>query len=415
MKRNLTLAVLSFVALLASSAFAAGAQPVAVYTFTCNGSPLSRIGACPEGAIPYSLLQGSDGNSYGNTQMSSQGKSDTGGTVFSLTPAGKVTVLHTFLAGADKTFANGSNPGLLVEGSDGKLYGSTIYGGINGGEGFIGDGVLFRVNKKGSGFQVIHKFCSETNCADGITTTALLAAPDGNLYGTTFAGGTGSCSGGGCGTIFKITPSTGAYEVVFSFPDETTDGYEPTSLIVGPNGSLYGNSGRLFEYTPSTVVFQIVPVSFPLVNGLQSGGAVEVVGANGNFYGLYGVFTLSSAGLFEVDTDGSNVQLFPFYTTKDGDGTPDGLVLGSDGNFWMADFNGSTGYGDIISLSSSDGAVLQTFTPFSSTAAVGAYPAGIVQAKDGTFWGTSTDFGKASKGHFAAGVAFSLNAGLPPR
>ena len=89
--------------------------------------------------------------------------------------------------------------------------------------------------------------------------------------------------------------------------------------------------------------------------------------------------------------------------------------MASDDNFWMADFNGNSGYGDIISLSSSNGTVLQTFTPFSTTAAVGAYPAGIVQAKDGTFWGTTTDFGKAPNGHFAAGVAFSLNAGLPPR
>jgi uncharacterized repeat protein (TIGR03803 family) len=414
MKRNTPVAIL-FALLLASSAYAAGAQPVTVYTFACRGSAFWRIGPCPEGAIPYSLLQGSDGNFYGNAQMSSEGKSDTGGTVFSLTPAGKLTVLHTFTGGANNTFANGSNPGLLVEGSDGKLYGSTIYGGINGGEGFIGDGVLFRLNKDGSGFRVIHRFCSEANCTDGVTTTALLAGADGKLYGTTFAGGTGSCSGSGCGTIFKITPSSGAYEVVFNFPDETTDGYEPTNLIVGPNRSLYGNSGRLFEYTPSTGVLQIIPVDFPLINGQQSAGAVQVVGANGNFYGLYGVLGLEGTGLFEVETDGSHLQLFPFYTTRDGAGSPDGLILASDDNFWMADFNGNSGYGDIISLSSSNGTVLQTFTPFSTTAAVGAYPAGIVQAKNGTFWGTTTEFGKVSNGHFAAGVAFSLNAGLPPR
>ena len=414
MKRNTPVAIL-FALLLASSAYAAGAQPIAVYTFACKGSAFRRVGPCPEGAIPYSLLQGSDGNFYGNAQMSSEGESDTGGTVFSLTPAGKLTVLHAFTQGANNTFANGSNPGLLVEGSDGKLYGSTIYGGINGGQGSIGDGVLFRLNKDGSGFQVIHRFCSETNCTDGVGTTALLAGADGNLYGTTFGGGTGSCSGSGCGTIFKITPPSGAYEVVFNFPNETTDGYEPTNLIVGPNRSLYGNSGRVFEYTPSTGVLQIVPVDFPLINGRRSTGAVEVVGANGNLYGLYGVLGLEGTGLFEVETDGSNLQLFPFYTTRDGAGSPDGLILASDDNFWMADFNGTSGYGDIISLSSSNGTVLQTFTPFSTTAAVGAYPAGIVQAKNGTFWGTTTEFGKASNGHFAAGVAFNLDAGLPPR
>jgi uncharacterized repeat protein (TIGR03803 family) len=412
MKRNIPLAVLF--ALLASSAFGASPKPVAVYTFTCNGSAFWRIGPCPNGGIPYSLLHGSDGNFYGNAQVSSEGRSDTGGTVFSLTSSGAFKLLHTFRPGPNHTFPNGSNPGLLVEGSDGKLYGSTIYGGINGGQGFVGDGVLFRVNKNGSGFQVVHKFCSETNCTDGAGVTALVAGTDGNLYGTTFAGGTGSCSFGGCGTIFKVTPSSGAYEVVFSFPNQTTDGYEPTSLILGPDGSLYGNSGLLFRYTPATGVFQII-LKFPLINGRPSLGTAEVVGPNGNLYGLYFVAGTSGIGLFEVAVDGSNLQLFPFYNTIDGGGSPGQLILASDGNFWLADYNGSTGYGDILSLSPSDGTVLQTFTPFSTSAAVGAYPAGIIQAKDGTLWGTTTDFGDAPNGYFAAGTVFKLNAGLPPR
>jgi uncharacterized repeat protein (TIGR03803 family) len=400
--------------LLAGSAFAANPQPVVVYTFTCKGSPTQRVGPCPNGGIPYSLLQASDGNFYGNAQVSSEGESDTGGTVFSLTPRGAFKVLHTFGPGPNHTFPNGSNPGLLVEGSDGKLYGSTIYGGINGGEGFVGDGVLFRLNKNGSGFQVVHKFCSEANCTDGVTVTALAVASDGNLYGTTFGGGTGSCGGGGCGTIFRVTAHTGAYEVVFNF-NGTSDGYEPTALMRVPGGLLYGSDGKLFSYNPATGVFQIIDVKFPLGGARQSGGAPGVIGPNGNLYGLYGVWGEDGIGLSEVRLNGEDLQLFPFYNKLVDGGTPDGLLLGSDGNIWLADYHGASGYGDIISLSPSDGTLLQTFSPFATSAAVGAYPPGIIQANDGTFWGTTTDFGDAPNGYFAAGTVFKLNAGLPPR
>jgi uncharacterized repeat protein (TIGR03803 family) len=401
--KKLWLAVLF--ALLASC-YAASSQPVSI-TFTCQGSPLQRIGPCPNGGIPYSLLQGSDGNFYGIAQVSSEGGSNNGGTVFSLTSRGKVTILHTFVAGTDGTYSNGNNPGLLVEGSDGRLYGTTLRGGV-------GNGVLFRVNRNGSGFRVIHKFCSAANCTDGLAPTALVVGKDGNLYGTTFAGGTGSCSGGGCGTIFKTIPSSGTYEVVFNFPDQITDGYEPLSLILGPNGSLYGNSGPLFQYTPATGDFQVI-LKFPLVDGELSNGTAAVVGPNGNLYGLYFVIGQSGVGLFEVQPDGSNLQLFPFYNNLFGGGTPGGLLLASDGNIWLADSSGANGSGDIISLSPSDGTLLRTFTPFGTSAAVGAYPAGIIQAKNGTLCGTTTDFGKAPSGHFGAGTAFSLNVGLPPR
>lgn len=384
-----------------------GAGPDAVYTFTCNGSLLQRVGLCHNGAIPYSVLQGSDGNFYRNAQASSEGKGDQGGTVFSVTSGGTLTVLHTFYPGADKKYDNGDNPGLLIEGSDGKLYGTTIYGGV--GNGANGEGVLFRINRDGSDFRVVHKFCSQSNCSDGVVPTALVIGVDGNLYGTTIFGGATNCSGG-CGTIFRVTPYSGTYDVVFNF-NGTTDGYDPTSLILGPDGSLYGNSGHLFEYTPSTGNFQIPPLKFPSLTG----GSVALVGPNGNFYGLYGTEGKDGVGLFEVQTDGNDLQLFPFYNTIPAGGTPDGMILGSDGNFWLADFHGNDGFGDIISLSPSDGTVLQTFTVFGPPAAVGAYPAGIIQAKDGTFWGSTYDFGDAPEGHFGAGTVFSLNTGLPRR
>lgn len=405
-------------ALVAASAYAANPSPVAVYTFICNGN--AGTGSCPNGGRPDSLIQGSDGNFYGAAQDSLEGSSTpSGGSVFSLTPAGKFTLLHTFAAGTNKTYPNGNLPGFVAEGSDGKIYGTTLFGGVGGCNGYCGSGVLYRVSKTGTGFQVLHKFCSQSNCTDG-GGGAAVPNIDGNLYGASFQGGTGNCGSFyvGCGTIFRVTPPTGAYEVVFNF-NGSTDEF-PSSFIPASDGTFYGlDSGpqgqRLFHFIPATGAFQSVALNFPSPNGLPSIGSSLAFGANGNLYGLYHIYGESGEGLFEVHPDGSNLQLFPFYTTRNGGGSPDGLLLATDGNFWVANFNGSTGYGDIITLSPSTGALIQTLTPFGGTGAVGAYPAEIIQAKDGTLWGSTYQGGKASTNHFADGTVFSLNAGLPPK
>ena len=414
MRMKFSLVVL--LGLVASCAFASNSTPVVAYTFICNGNSSLDEGPCPNGANPGALIQGTDGNFYGTAQVSGGGGPNTGGgTVFSLTPAGKFTLLHTFVLGPDKNYPGGDVPGLITEGPDGKLYGTTLYGGVGGANGPDGYGVLYRVNRNGTGFRVIHEFCSETNCTDGAGGYALVNGTDGNLYGTTYYGGTN-----GGGTIFRVTPSTGAYEVVFNF-DFLSTGEEPSALTVAPDGTFYGLSvneaGRvIFHYTESTGNLTTGAVNFPLFNGLPSIPQTGLTfGPNGDVYGLYFIYGESGIGLFEVDLDGSNLQLFPFFNTIDGGGAPGGMILASDGNFWLPEYSGSTSYGDIIALSPDDGSLLQTLTPFSSKAAVGAFPAEIIETKDGILWGSTNDFGTYTTGHFAEGTVFSLNAGLPPR
>jgi uncharacterized repeat protein (TIGR03803 family) len=407
-KEKFVLAVLF--ALFASSAYAGNPVPVPVYTFICNGNGL---GPCPNGGRPDSLILGSDGNFYGAAQVTTwETGLVTGGNVFSLTPEGKFTVLHTFVAGVNKNFPDGDLPFTLIEGPDGNLYGETVYGGIDGCDGDCGYGVLFRVGRTGAGFQLVHKFCSQTNCADGYNLYnpyPMVMGTGGNLYGTTAYGGAS-----GAGTIFRVTPSSGAYEVVFNFSSSTSGQY-PSNLTVGSDGTLYGTSSGttelLFHYIPATGVLTTAPLNF---QQFSHGGGLAL-GPNGNFYGFYSIYGTNGVSLFEVEPDGSNLQIFPFYNTLSGGGSPDGLLLASDGNFWVADYNGSSGYGDIISLSPTDGSLLQTITPFGTTSSVGAWPAELIQAKDGTLWGPTEIYGTASKGHFALGTVFSLNEGLPPR
>jgi uncharacterized repeat protein (TIGR03803 family) len=410
-------------ALLVSAAYAAGPEFSAVYTFTCNGNPNQRSGACPQGGRPVSIILGSDGNFYGAAQVSMEGISEPdGGTVFSLTPGGTQKVLHTFTEGPNKEYPNGNIPALLTEGPDGKIYGQTLFGGTNSCHGYCGYGVLYRVNRDGSDFQVIHKYCSEANCADGEYPGALVAGNDGNVYGTTQAGGTGTnCDGSSCGTLFRVTPSTGAYEVVVNFT--SSNGGNPSNLMVASDGTLWGFSVGttdvvLFHYTETTGTLQSFPVNFPLIDGdLPSAPIMMTFGPNGNVYGLYEIYAIDGAGVFEVDTDGTNLQLFSFYTSSPGRGTPESMILASDGNFWVADENGisNDSSGDIITLSPADGSLIQILQPFSVTAPVGVFPVTLIQAANGVLWGTTIQYGDASGKHFGDGVVFSLNARLPPK
>jgi len=401
------LIALSLALLLGSAAaHAANPQPVAVATFACSGNKAQRVGPCPHGGEPGSLIQGSDGNFYGTTFVSSEGNQSlpNGGTVFSVTPNGKFTLLHTFLPGVKNNYPNGNHPDSITEGSDGNLYGVTFDGGVPGG------GVLYRVSRK-SGFQLIHQFCSAKNCTDGYLPETMVAGTDGNLYGLTEAGGTGNCSLG-CGTIFRVVPATGTYEVVFNF-DGHADGDLPGSLTLAPDGSLYGFSGAIFHYVPATGDFQLLPgTAFPRFNGdFGSFPTTSMVIAKGKLYGLYTIYKIGGAGLFEVNLDGSNLKLFPEYNTTPNGVTPTALLLASDGNLWVSQNLPN----NLVALSLSTGTVLKTLKPFSINAAVGAPPAALLQVKDGTLWGTTTMFGKVSAGHFGDGVVYNLNAGLPPR
>jgi uncharacterized repeat protein (TIGR03803 family) len=142
-------------------------------------------GRYPDGA----LLEGSDGVLYGTT---STGGSNDAGTIFKLKKDGTgYIVLHEFTGSAE----DGKTPrGGFVEGHDGALYGTTESGGAND------DGTAFRLNKDGSGYELLRRFTH--TAGDGQNPiAALLKASDGALYGTTQGGGDL-----GFGTIFVLRP-----------------------------------------------------------------------------------------------------------------------------------------------------------------------------------------------------------------
>jgi uncharacterized repeat protein (TIGR03803 family) len=393
-----------FIALLTCCAYAGGQQLTSVHTFVCKNP--QDTGPCPQGGNPSSLIQGSDGNFYGTAERTGRAPDGGGGLIFSLTPSGTYATVHEFAPGDNETYPYGSTPLRLIEGPGGKLYGETGLGGS------IGYGVLFRVDKTGKNYQVLQNYSVDPAAANGSSPTYLAAGNDGNVYGTTYFGGSNSCGyGNNCGTIFRVIAATGAYEVVVNFDSATTGGF-PTNLVVGPDGTFYGttivaNGSILFHYIESTGEMQTTSLVFPVVNQEATHGTVSAIGPDGNLYGTYAGYLLDGIGIFEVQLDGSNLQIHPVYTTNS-NVSPDGLVLASDGTFWMAEYYGSTGFGDIVNLSPANGSLIQTLTPFSSTSTDGGAPVQLFSATGGTLLGVSSLYGQAPKGSYAAGALFKL-------
>jgi uncharacterized repeat protein (TIGR03803 family) len=182
-----------------------------------------NFGSEPDGANPAAgLTLASNGDFYGTTTAGGASKE---GTVFKMTPADKLTLLHSFTGSSD-----GSMPiGALVQASDGNLYGTCYSGGANG------TGTAFRITTKGV-FTKIYDFAAEA--APGnigyLPRAGLIQASDGNLYGTAWQGGAFTATG----TIYQLTLA-GAGTLEASFEASTT-GFSPLgALVQGTDGRLY--------------------------------------------------------------------------------------------------------------------------------------------------------------------------------
>ena len=192
-----------------------------VFKVTLGGAftNLHNFNAGTDGAAPQAgLVQGADGNFYGTT---SGGFDSVQGTVFRITPDGRLTTLYSF-GGLD-----GARPlAGLAQFADGSFYGTTIFGGAND------FGTVFKITPGGA-LTTLHNFNYNQ---DGVyPNSTLVQAADGNFYGTTY--GSYPCSPPNCGTIFQMTPQ-GTVTTLYAF--NLTDGLEPVGLVQAADGTFYG-------------------------------------------------------------------------------------------------------------------------------------------------------------------------------
>jgi uncharacterized repeat protein (TIGR03803 family) len=145
-----------------------------LYSFCALGYP------CADGDAPAAgLIQGADGDFFGTT--SAGGGIYNGGTIFKITAGGTFTTLHTFCT-AGPPCTDGREPSSgLVQGADGDLYGTTLYGGAYS-DHRAGGGTIFKISPGGL-LTTLYTFCNQSVCPDGASVDALILATDGNFYG----------------------------------------------------------------------------------------------------------------------------------------------------------------------------------------------------------------------------------------
>jgi uncharacterized repeat protein (TIGR03803 family) len=278
----------------------------------------SQGGECTDGSGPSApLMQATDGSFYGTTQFGGIDGYD--GTVFRVTPDGALTTIHTFCS--ESNCADGYNPVAgLIQTADGNFYSTTQWGGANG------LGTVFKITPDGT-LTTLYAFCSIRNssgyCADGLDSEApLVQATDGNLYGTTFAGGAYDV-----GTAFKITLS-GTLTTLHSFDSSEGDGIY-AGLIQATDGNLYGTAendgagtncypgcGTVFRMTTGGTVTTLHNFKGAAGEGWGPNAAL-VQDTNGSFYGLT-VFGGSSGACYPDGCGtvfGLSVGLRPFVET----------------------------------------------------------------------------------------------------
>ncbi len=316
---------------------------------------------CPDGTGPQGgVTLGSDGNFYGTTYG---GGAHDYGTVFKITPAGKLTTLYSFPG----TAVDGANPTFPVfQASNGAFYGVTSAGGSNN------NGTFFKITSAGS-FTTLASFQSGVN---GFNPNLPTQGTDGNFYGTTHNGGPNSAC---CGVVYKAT-AAGEITVLYTFPGG--QGSSVGQLVEGSDGNFWGvtngvpfiSTGELFKVSPSG--------DFTVVHTFSGAGDAAVpvsgliVGSDGNLYGVTNAGGTANVGaIYNVNpSTGDYAVLYSFCSTgtctiygpgpvllQDTNGTFFGNTEGSsDGGSWFFSFD--TGLGPFVRTITQSGDVGATVT-----------------------------------------------------
>ena len=285
-------------------------KPSGVFTVlhTFNGT---------DGANPYApLVQGTDGNFYGTAGADlNAGINGLGGTVFKITPWGKLTGRLFFSWGSSA----GYNPfAPLIQGSDGNFYGTTVKGGTH----FLGEVFIlppygcFVVG--GISTCTLHNFAgASASTIDGAHPYGgLVQASDGNLYGTTSLW----TDTRGCGTFFRLTNPGGTnYQSLFTFGGPVCN--PQVTLIQHTNGTLYGDSenGGIGGGTFFSINVALPPLAFVslLPYSGKVGSTIEFLGQG---------FTSTSAVSFHGTAASRTVVSGTYLTATVPNGATTGIV-----------------------------------------------------------------------------------------
>ena len=361
-----------------------------LYTFT---------GGTDGGSPAAGLVFDSSGNAYGTTEY---GGANGYGTVFKLDPAGDESVLYAFTGGADgknpvadllldkngdlygtvkwggycsracgtvfkvntqgettlhqfKGDPDGSIPlaALVMDGA-GILYGTTVDGGTSNA------GTVFKLNRKGKE-TVLYSFQGSSDGAEPASRLVFDGA--GNLYGTTYHGGSNRCSSG-CGTVFKVDKKTGVHTVLYAFKGGNDGNYPNAGLVRDKSGTLFGTTSTGGSAGDGTV-FSISAagtetVLFSFTNNTLDGSyplASLVIDKQGHLYGTTWIGGYADVGVvFKCGPKGIEKRLYSFLGGNDGGNPLADVVLDAEGNaYGTTSRYGAYGAGTVFKIASMAG------------------------------------------------------------
>ena len=297
-------------------------------------------------------------------------------------------LLYSFTGGSDGGYPLG---GLLFD-KEGNLYGTTGGGGAQGYcTGGYGCGTVFKLTPSGAE-TVVYSF---TGSPDGNGPWAgLVFGNGGDLYGTTYEGGTSGNCDGGCGTVFRVTPA-GKEKVLHSFTDNPNGAGPRAGLVVGGKGNMYGTTTGGGDYPSGGTVFKVTSsgeykVLHRFVDGHAGSYAGLTLDDRDNLYGTFAGAGDDYGTVFRETTSGEEKVLYRFQGPlhKDGYLPMAGLSLDARGNLYGTTvYGGPGGYGTVFKLTpSGKESVLYSFT---NNADGGNPQAGLVRDAHGNLYGTT--------------------------
>ncbi|HMG92353.1 MAG TPA: choice-of-anchor tandem repeat GloVer-containing protein, partial [Chryseolinea sp.] len=349
-----------------------------------NGNFTNKIdfGGSTNGTVPYgSLFQASNGKLYGTTE---QGGLSNFGTIFEYNiTSGTLSAVVNF--DGSRTGNGASSRCTLMQATDGNLYGMASTGGL------AFDGVLFAYNPTNSGYVVKLSFNhgEEGKWPNG----GLVQGANGKLYGTTYLGG---ANYGGILFEYEISSGVFTKKLEFSLEQGTNPASGMTRALNGKlygvtrfGGDL--NSGVVFEYDPSTNQY-VKKASFGTAMGSPIGRLVQL--PDGNFYGVTEFGGNNSSGtLFQFDPATNNIiKKIDFAGTSNGSYPTGSLLYSGSKLYGLTREGGTNDEGVIYEFDPSNGNL--SVTKHFSSASMGANPFGnMIKASNNKFYGIARSGG----------------------
>jgi uncharacterized repeat protein (TIGR03803 family) len=413
-----TLAAALFMTFLLLNLAWAAPKETSLYNF--NGG--SNDGSAPIGGV----VADSAGNLYGTTGTGGSYTDcspfgQTCGVVFELSPNGgswTESVLYTFTGGSD-----GGEPlaGLAID-TQGNLYGTTAIGGT------YGNGTVFMLSSN-AGVWIESVLYSFRGGSDGAYPQAAVTLHDGDIYGTTYAGGGNYCLGApsGCGTIFRLSQGSDGWTetVLYRFTNGADGAFPYASLILDPSGNLYGTTTQGGYHSNDCApygcgnVFQLKhgPSGWTL-NSLHaftydSDGSDPIgglfAGASGTIYGTAAGGGAGFSGtIFQLSYSKGTWNFGLLYSFSGPDGSaPEATLVGKGEYLFGTTYGGGAGSGcffggpcgTVFMLHATQSGWKQTVLhSFSNNGTDGTYPEDNLILSKGALYGTTSAGGSADRG-----------------